>query len=93
MEHARRLAVSGKDMRMGTTPDPVPAEDELRPEYDLGKLRGGVRGKYHTRYRARLHLVRLAPDVATAFPTEEAVNRALRLLAELARQQVPQQPA
>jgi hypothetical protein len=34
-------------------------------------------------------LVRLAPDVAAAFPTDEAVNCALRMLMQLSRQQVP----
>lgn len=54
--------------------------DELRPEYDLRKLlKDGVRGKYVTRYRAGTNLVLLAPDVASAFPDEEAVNEALRL--------------
>jgi hypothetical protein len=55
--------------------------DELRPEYDLRKLlKNGVRGKYVTRYRAGTNLVLLAPDVASAFPDEEAVNEALRLV-------------
>ena len=78
---------------MAATPDETPADDELRPEYDLSRLRGGVRGKYFARYHSRLRFVRLAPDVAAAFPTEEAVNRALRLLAELAKQQVATPPA
>lgn len=61
-------------------------EDELRPEYDLTKLlRGGVRGKYAERYRAGTNLVLLAPDVARAFPTEEAVNEALRLVMRMAQ--------
>lgn len=62
-------------------------EDELRPEYDLDQLKGGMRGKYHDRYRSALHLVRLRPEVAAAFPTEESVNNALMLLAQLAKQQ------
>jgi hypothetical protein len=50
-------------------------EDELRPAYDLTKLlKGGVRGKYADRYRASTNVVVLAPDVAQAFPTEEAVE-------------------
>ena len=54
-------------------------EDELRPEYDLASLlKGGVRGKYAERYRQGTNLVLLDPDVARAFPTEEAVNEALR---------------
>ena len=55
--------------------------DELRPEYDLGQLlQGGVQGKYAARYREGTNLVLLAPDVAEAFPTEDAVNEALRLV-------------
>ncbi len=53
-------------------------EADLRPEYDLSKLKGGVRGKYLERYRAGTNLALLAPDVRAAFPTDEAVNRALR---------------
>jgi hypothetical protein len=61
-------------------------EDELRPEYDLTKLlKGGVRGKYVDRYRAGTNVVVLAPDVAQAFPTEEAVNEALRLVMRVAQ--------
>jgi hypothetical protein len=55
--------------------------DELRPEYDLAKvLKGGVQGKYAERYREGTNLVLLAPDVAESFPTDEAVNEALRLV-------------
>jgi hypothetical protein len=61
-------------------------DDDLRPEYDLTQLlKGGVRGKYAERYRAGTNLVLLAPDVAHAFPTEEAVNQALRLVLPLQR--------
>jgi hypothetical protein len=60
--------------------------DELRPEYDLGRLlRKGVQGKYADRYRKGTNLVLLAPDVAKAFPTEEAVNDALRLVIHLTK--------
>ena len=70
--------------------EPIPdsTSDELRPEYDLQQLKGGVRGKYLQRYQGRLHLVRLEPEVAAAFPTEEAVNHALKMLLELARHEV-----
>jgi hypothetical protein len=63
------------------------AEDDLRNEYDFARLGGGVRGKYAERYRAGTNLVRLDPDVAKAFPTEEAVNEALRLLIQIASRQ------
>lgn len=61
-------------------------EDELRSEYDLTELlKGGVRGKYVSRYRAGSNVVVLASDVAQAFPTEEAVNEALRLVMRMAQ--------
>jgi hypothetical protein len=60
--------------------DATPDEDDLRPEYDLAKLKGVVRGKYLERYRAGTNLALLAPDVRAAFPTDEAVNEALRSL-------------
>ncbi len=54
--------------------------DELRREYDLSELKGGVRGKYLARYRAGMNLVLLSPDVAEYFPDEQSVNTALRTL-------------
>jgi hypothetical protein len=64
----------------------TPLDDELRPGYDETVLRDGVRGKYTQRYREGTNLVLLAPDVAAAFPTEQAVNDALRLLMKVAQQ-------
>ncbi len=72
------------------TNDDLDFEDELRPEYDLTQLTGRVQGKYTERYRAGTNIVRLAPDVAAAFPNEEAVNNALRLLIQVAKTQIPQ---
>jgi hypothetical protein len=43
-------------------------------------MTGGVRGKYAKRVRQRTNIVVLARDVAKAFPTEDAVNGALRTL-------------
>ena len=57
-----------------------------RTEYkrsDLGKL---VRGKYATRLGKTANLVLLDPEVAEAFPTSEAVNKALRSLIPTKRQ-------
>ncbi|MBD2503639.1 hypothetical protein [Anabaena azotica] len=62
-------------------------EDELCYEYDFAQMEGGVRGKYVERYRTQTNLVRLDPDVAQAFPNDEAVNNALRLLIEIAQRQ------
>jgi len=58
--------------------------DELLPEYDLGRLlKGGVRGKYAKRYHAGTNLVLLDPDVRKAFRSERAINDALRLVIEM----------
>lgn len=57
----------------------------METEYDFSQgkrgaiLQGGVRGKYVDRYRSGTNLVLLDPDVAQAFPNDEAVNEALRL--------------
>jgi hypothetical protein len=61
---------------------PTNKADELRPEYDLSKLKGGVRGKYYERARAGTNLVLIEPDLANVFPDTDSVNRALRLLAD-----------
>jgi len=58
--------------------------DELRPEYSREDFGPGVRGKHLESYRSGTNLVLLSPDVAKAFPTEEAVNDALRSLIKLA---------
>jgi hypothetical protein len=54
--------------------------DNLRAEYDLSQLDGEVHGKYFDRYRAETNLALLAPEVRAAFPTDDAVNHALRSL-------------
>jgi hypothetical protein len=58
--------------------------DELRPEYDLRSVKGVVRGKYYQRMMAGTNLVLLEPDFARAFPDSNSVNRALRLLRDVA---------
>ena len=62
-----------------------PVHDELRREYDLSELKGGVRGKYTARYRAGTNLVLLSPDVAEYFPDDQSVNTALRTLIDVAK--------
>ena len=61
-------------------------DDDLKPEYDFASMKGGVRGKYFEEVAAGSNLVLLDPDVAKAFPSQEAVNQALRMLAEVAQQ-------
>ena len=55
-------------------------EDELRPEYDQTQLKGGEKGKYLERYRFGSNLAVLAPEIRAAYPTDDAVNEALRSL-------------
>jgi hypothetical protein len=54
------------------------AADEMRAEYDFASMKGGVRGKYVRRARAGTNIVLIEPEVADAFPTERAVNEALK---------------
>jgi hypothetical protein len=72
-------------MKKKISPD---LDDDLRPEYDLSKLKGGVRGKYARRFKEGTNVMLLSPDVAPYFPNPEAVNAALRSLVEIARTQV-----
>jgi hypothetical protein len=53
-------------------------DKDMRSQYDFT---GAERGKYFERFQRGTNLVLLEPDVAAAFPTSEAVNRALRSLA------------
>ena len=62
--------------------------DELRSEYRREDLGPGVRGKYLEAFRSGTNLVLLSPDIAKVFPTEEAVNNALRSLIEIAQKTV-----
>ncbi len=64
---------------------PAKGGDELRNEYDLSQLQGGVRGKYYRQAIAGTNLVLIEPDLATLFPNTAAVNRALRVLADAAQ--------
>jgi hypothetical protein len=56
-------------------------EDDIAPEYDFAELHRQAQAEgreYRGVFAGRG--VRLAPDVAEAFPTAEAVNEALRKL-------------
>ena len=52
--------------------------DEMREEYDFDSMAGGVRGKYVERLKADANVVLLDDDVAAAYPSDAAVNEALR---------------
>ena len=56
-------------------------EVEMREDYDFSK---GKRGKYAKRFARGSNVVVLEPDVARLYRDSDAVNRALRALAEVA---------
>jgi len=62
-------------------------KEEMRAEYDFS---GGVRGKYYKQYTEGTNVVLLEPDVAEVFRDSESVNQALRVLIDIAKNQVPQ---
>jgi hypothetical protein len=51
---------------------------DVQPEYDFASMKDGIRGKHYKEYKKGTNVVRLKPDIAAAFPTEDAVNEALR---------------
>jgi hypothetical protein len=51
--------------------------DDLRPEYDLSQLEGGVRGKYYGQATAGTNLVLIEPDL-TSVDTASAVAHSQR---------------
>ena len=60
----------------------------MRPEYDFSKMKIVGRGIYRERYRSGTNLVLLEPDVRKAFPDDESVNEALRVIAKAAKRLV-----
>jgi len=61
-------------------------KDELRAEYKRSDFSGPmVREKYFKRDRESSNIVVLRPEVAKAFPNEEAVNTALLSLIKIAQ--------
>ena len=64
-------------------------KDELRSEYKRADFPGGfVRGKYAKRLKKSSNIIVLRPEVAQAFPNEEAVNDALLSLINIARKTI-----
>ena len=61
---------------------PRPKGRGFHTEYfdDETLLKNGIRGKYAKQYAAGTNIARLDPDVATAFPNEEAVNETFRFV-------------
>ena len=63
-------------MQKPTDPD----DYELRDEYELSTMTVLPKGRYAPHRRASKNVVLLAEDLVEAFPTDEAVNEALRLV-------------
>lgn len=78
-----------KETEGSSGPDAVP-DDEILPEYSL---QGGIRGKYAERYARGTNLVPLDADVAEVFSDPASVNRALRALAGIIKEQQVHEPA
>jgi len=55
-------------------------EYELKEEYDLSKMTILPKGRFDPKRRIGSNIIVLEPDVARAFPNDEAVNEALRLI-------------
>jgi hypothetical protein len=62
-----------------------PAPEDLRPEYKRSDFGAIVRGKYVKRLQESSNVVVVDPELSDLFPNGEAVNAALRSLAEIAR--------
>ena len=61
-------------------------DEDILPEYDFAH---GVRGKHHEAYKAGTNVIFLEPDLAKVFKDSASVNRVLRLLLDVAKENVP----
>ena len=60
-------------------------ENDVRMEYKRDDFPALERGKYAARIRVNSNVVVIDPDVTDLFPNADAVNAALRSIAEIAR--------
>lgn len=65
--------------------DMVEETDTMRSQYDFSK---GVRGKHHEAYQQGTNVILLEPDLAKIFKDSQSVNRALRMLVDIAGSEV-----
>ena len=63
---------------------------ELRDEYDLSKMSIVAKGRFAPHRRVGLNIIVLAPELLQAFPNDEAVNAALRLVLQISK--IPSSP-
>jgi hypothetical protein len=64
---------------------PKQADYDLKDEYDLSKMTVLPRGRFAPERRIGKNVVVLEPDIAEAFPNDDAVNDALRLVLKAAK--------
>jgi hypothetical protein len=65
------------------------ADYELKDEYDLSKMTVLPKGRFDPKRRIGTNVIVLDPEIAKAFPNDEAVNEALRIILKAAK--IPQQ--
>jgi len=58
---------------------------ELRDEYDLSKMPVLPKGRFDPKRRVGTNVIVLEPELAKAFPNDEAVNKALRSVLKTAK--------
>ena len=71
-------------MKKASRRKPDSEQDTIRAEYDFSK---GVRGVTAARYAQGSNIAVIDPQVLDVFPDSATVNRALRALAPVLRQQ------
>ena len=64
----------------------MPKDDQDIPELKREQLGVGVRGKYFRHFMQGSNVVVLQPEIQKAFPTSEAVNKALANMLALAQE-------
>jgi hypothetical protein len=57
----------------------------MKREYDFSKMIIVSKGRYAPHRRVGKNVVLLAPDVIEAFPSDESVNEALRLVIQISK--------
>ena len=73
-------------MKKTSTPKRAKGEDyELRSEYDLSKMTIVAKGRFAPNRRVGRNVIVLAPELLQAFPSDEAVNAALRLVLQISK--------
>ena len=63
----------------------------MREEYDLSKMTVLPKGRFDPKRRIGTNVIVLDPELAKAFPNDEAVNKALRLILQATK--IPQPTA